>query len=99
MVTVAEELLVASATAVAVTVIVAGVGTLAGAVYVTLPPEALDVAESAPQVTPLQPVPASDQVTPSLCTLFCTVAVKTCVPVLACRLALLGESETLTADA
>ena len=98
-VTVAEELLLASATAVAVTVTVAGAGMLAGAVYVMLPPEVLDAAESAPQVAPLHPVPESDHVTPSPCTLFCTIAVKTCVPTPAWRFALLGESETLIAGA
>ena len=56
--------LVASAAEVAVRVTVAGFGMLAGAVYVIAEPEALEVAESFPQAAPVQPVPASVQVTP-----------------------------------
>ena len=62
--------LVPSATEVAVRVTVAGDGTFAGAVYVMAVPEALEVAESVPQVTPVQPVPESDQVTPLFCESF-----------------------------
>ena len=43
---------------VAVTVTVAGLGTLEGAVYVTLEPE---LAESVPQLLPLQPEPLTVQ--------------------------------------
>ena len=58
--------LLLSATEVAVRVTEAGLGALAGAVYVTGTPDALDVADSVPQVAPLQPAPDSDQVTPLL---------------------------------
>jgi hypothetical protein len=77
---VAVPCLVPSATEVAVNVTVAGLGTLAGALYVITTPEALDAAESVPQVAPLQPVPESAQVTPLFCESFVTVAVKACVP-------------------
>jgi hypothetical protein len=43
-------------------------------------PEALLVAESAPQVPPLHPAPASVQLTPLLAESFATVAVKFDVP-------------------
>jgi len=59
----AEALLALSFMDVAVRVTVAGLGTAAGALYVT----ALEVmAVSEPQVAPLQPIPESDQVTPLL---------------------------------
>ena len=68
---------VGSATEVAVRVTVAGLGTLAGARYVT----ELDVAfKSVPQVLPLQPLPDIAQVAPSLCTSFVSVATKFCDP-------------------
>jgi hypothetical protein len=73
---VAEADFVPSATEVAVTVTVAGVGTAAGAVYVTPTPDALEVVESVPHVAPLQPVPETFQVTPLLCESFATVAVR-----------------------
>jgi hypothetical protein len=38
-------------------------------------PEALEVADKAPQVAPLQPAPVSVQLTPLFCASFCTVAV------------------------
>jgi len=58
---VAAAVFVASATDVAVTTTAAGVGKLAGAVYVTVAPA---VAERVPQAAPLQPAPVSVQVTP-----------------------------------
>ena len=58
---VAAAVFVVSATDVAVTTTAAGVGRLAGAVYVTFAPA---VAERVPQAAPLQPAPVSVQVTP-----------------------------------
>jgi hypothetical protein len=55
-VTVADADLVESATEVAVTITVAGFGTLTGAVY-------FPVASIVPQLTPVQPVPEMLQVT------------------------------------
>ena len=57
---------VVSATDVAVNVTVAGEGTVGGAVYVMAVPEALEAADSVPQVAPVQPLPVSVQVTPLL---------------------------------
>lgn len=71
---VAAVVLVASATEVAVNVTVAGLGTLAGAVYVTATPEALLLAESAPHVAALQPAPDSAHVTPLFPASLVTVA-------------------------
>ncbi len=70
---------VPSATEVAVNVTVAGLGTAAGAVYVTAAPEAVDPGATVPQVVPLQPAPDNAQVTPLLPESFATVAVKVCV--------------------
>jgi hypothetical protein len=53
-----------SVTEVAVSVTVAGVGTLAGAVYVTAAPEALVAGATVPHAAPLQPVPDTVQFTP-----------------------------------
>ena len=55
---------VVSVTAVAVSVTVAGFGTLVGAVYVMATPEALDAADKVPHVAPVQPAPDKVQVTP-----------------------------------
>ena len=77
---VAAAFLVVSATAVAVKVIVAGEGTLAGAVYVIAAPDALVAAERVPQAAPVQPVPLKAQLTPIFCESLVTVAVKACVP-------------------
>jgi hypothetical protein len=55
---------VVSATDVAVIVTVAGVGMLAGALYVMAVPDALVAAERAPHVAPEHPVPESFQLTP-----------------------------------
>jgi hypothetical protein len=85
---------VVSATDVAVNVTVAGEGTLAGAVYVMPVPDALEAADSVPQVVPLQPAPESDHVTPLFELSLVTVAVKVC-PWLTCTDAVVGE--TLTA--
>jgi hypothetical protein len=55
-----------SATEVAVSVTVGGLGAFAGAVYVTDAPEALEVVERVPQRAPAQPGPESVHVTPLL---------------------------------
>jgi hypothetical protein len=60
-VTVAAADFMLSATDVAVRVTIGGEGTLAGAVYVTGVPDGVKVAESAPQLGPLQPTPLSSQ--------------------------------------
>jgi hypothetical protein len=92
---VAEADLLASDTEVAVSVTVAGVGTLAGAVYVMEMPDALLLAESVPQVAPVQPAPVSDQLTPLFCASFVTVAEKGFVPPLAWTFAEVGRIATL----
>ena len=86
--------LLASATDIAVSVTTAGVGTLAGAVYVIPAPEALAFAESVPQAVPAQPTPLSVQLTPLFCASFVTVALNPCVPPAACTLAVFGETAT-----
>jgi len=73
---VADADFVESATEVAFSVTVAGVGTAEGAVYVT---EVLVTFASVPHVAPEQPLPESDHVTPLFCESFCTVAVKPAV--------------------
>jgi hypothetical protein len=73
---VADADFVPSATEVAVSVTVAGLGTFAGAVYVIGVPEALAAADSVPQVAPVHPAAESDQLTPLLAESFVTVAVK-----------------------
>jgi hypothetical protein len=85
---------VPSLTDVAVSVTTAGVGTLAGAVYVIPAPEALAFAESVPQAVPAQPTPLSVQLTPLFCASFVTVALNPCVPPAACTLAVFGETAT-----
>ena len=87
---------VPSATEVAVSVTAAGVGTLAGAVYVTATPDALEVGVTAPHVAPLQPVPLKAQVTPLFAVSFCTVAVNACDP-LTCTDAVVSDSATAIA--
>ena len=83
-VTVAEADLVASACAVAVTVIVGGVGTVAGAVYRPVP-------SIAPHADPVQPAPERLQLTPKAFDPV-TVAVNCCcAPVFSCLL--VGEIE------
>ena len=72
----AVEVLVASATDVAVSRIVAGLGAVVGAVYVTAAPDALELLDSVPQEAPVQPVPDSAQITPLSCESCLTVAVK-----------------------
>jgi hypothetical protein len=74
MVSVAVAVLDVSATDVAVSVTVAGDGTAAGAVYVIATPEALDVADSVPQDTPVHPAPAIFHVTPLFWSSFWSVA-------------------------
>ena len=92
-VNVAVALLVVSATDLAVSVTVAGFGTLAGAVYVIAVPEALVADDKVPQVAPLHPAPVNVQVTPLFCASFCTVAVMLRVcPV--CTDAVAGFTET-----
>jgi hypothetical protein len=88
---------VPSLTDVAVSVTAAGVGTLAGAVYVIPTPEALAFAESVPHAVPLQPAPLSAQLTPLFCASFITVALNPCVPPGACTLAVFGETATAIA--
>ena len=63
-VTCAAAVLLVSVTDLAVSVTIAGAGTLPGAVYVIAAPDALDVAESVPQVAPEHPAPVRVQVTP-----------------------------------
>ena len=76
---VADADFVVSATEVAFSVTVAGVGTAPGAVYVTAAPDALVVGATDPQAAPLHPVPVTVQVTPLFAESFATVAVKDCV--------------------
>jgi len=83
------ELLVVSAIDVAFNVTAAGLGTLAGALYVT---EVVVAPVSVPHVAPLHPVPESDQVTPLAPVSFVKVAVKFCLPMPACTFAVVGES-------
>jgi hypothetical protein len=78
-VTCAAAVLLVSATDVAVSVTTAGAGTLAGAVYVIAAPDALDVADSVPQVAPEQPAPVSVHVTPLFWESLVTAAVKVVV--------------------
>jgi hypothetical protein len=70
---------VLSATDLAVSVTVAGLGTLDGAVYVIAAPEALAFADRVPQAAPLHPTPLKVQLTPLFCVSFCKVAVMLCV--------------------
>ena len=85
----AVEIFVASAMDVAFNVTAAGLGTLAGALYVT---EVVVALVSVPHVAPLHPVPESDQVTPLAPVSFVKVAVKFCLPIPACTLEEVGES-------
>jgi len=71
---------VVSETEVAVSVTVAGLGTLPGAVYVIATPEALAAADKVPHVAPLHPAPDKVQVTPRFCRSFVTVATNVLVP-------------------
>jgi hypothetical protein len=68
--------LVESSTAVAVSVIVGGFGTAAGAVYITAAPDAAFAPDSEPQAAPVHPGPDSVHVVPSFFGSFETVAVK-----------------------
>jgi hypothetical protein len=74
----ALDVLVVSAIEVAFSVTVAGVGMLAGALYVT---EVVVELVSVPHVAPLHPVPDIDQVTPLCPVSFVSVAVKFCLPI------------------
>jgi hypothetical protein len=60
-------------------------------------PEALEVAESVPQVLPLQPEPPRDQRTLWLRREVVTLAVNFCVPPGTCTLAVAGETVTVCA--
>jgi hypothetical protein len=91
---VAAAVLVVSATDVAFRVTAAGVGTAAGAVYVTAAPEALVAGDTVPHVAPLQPAPLALQVTPLFAESPVTVAVKACVPP---TVTLAVDSESVTA--
>jgi len=84
---------VPSATEMALSLRFAVLGTAAGAVYVTVAPEALELAERVPQVAPLHPEPANIQLTPLALLSFATVAVNVAAcPV--CTEALVGEIAT-----
>jgi hypothetical protein len=84
--------LVGSDTEVAVSVTVGGVGTFAGAVYVTAAPDALAGA-TVPHAAPTQPAPDNAHVTPLFAGSFATVAVKLAVEPTV-RLAVVCESVT-----
>ena len=84
---VAKAVLVVSATDVAVSMTVAGLGVVDGVLYVT---EAFVTLLSVPQAVPAQPVPERDQITPLLCVSLVTVALKFCVPPIG-KLALVGR--------
>jgi hypothetical protein len=71
-----EADLVGSAAEVACSEIFAGLGTVAGAVYVT---EVAVALVSVPHVLAEHPAPETDQVTPLFCESFCTEAVKMAV--------------------
>ena len=86
MFTAAIAALAESATEVALTVTVGGLGTLAGAVY-------FPVASIVPQLAPVQPVPERLQVTAWLAPLGLTVAVNCCTPP---AVTVTLEGETLT---
>ncbi len=92
-VSVAVAVFAVFATDVAVSVTIPGLGTLAGAVYVTPAPEALLVAESVPHAAAVHPAPDSPQLTPLFALSFATVAVNVCVcPV--CTDAVVGATVT-----
>ncbi|HLK05299.1 MAG TPA: hypothetical protein VKT53_12735 [Candidatus Acidoferrum sp.] len=74
----AGELFVGSAIDVAVSVTNAGLGTLAGPLYVT---EVVVTLLSVPHAAPLQPVPPSDHVTPLFPVSFVSTALKFCAPI------------------
>src|ERR1700676_612169 len=59
-------------------------------------PEALEVAESVPHITLLQPMPESVQLTPLFCESFCTIAVKLWLPLVGTST---GVGDTATAMA
>jgi hypothetical protein len=73
---VAVPVFVVSATDVAVSVTDGGVGTLIGALYTTVAPDALVVGATVPHAVPLQPVPDNVQLTPLFCESFATVSAK-----------------------
>ena len=87
---VADADFVESATEVAFSKTVAGVGTAGGAMYVT---EVVVTFVSVPQLAPEQPVPESDHVTPLFCESFCNVAVKPAI-VDTCNVAGVGLTPT-----
>jgi hypothetical protein len=93
---VAAAVLLVSATDFAVSVTIAGAGTLAGAVYVIAAPDALDAADNVPQAAPVQPAPVNVQVTPLFWVSFVTVAVTPWVFPLSTD-ALVGFTDTPTA--
>ncbi len=70
-------------TEVAVSVTFAGFGTVLGAWYVMATPDALEVADSVPQVVPVHPLPVSAHFTPRFFESPRTVAVTFCVPMFA----------------
>ena len=85
--------LVGSAAEVACSEIFAGLGTVAGAVYVT---EVAVAFVSVPHVAPEHPAPETDQVTPWFCESFCMEAVKFAA-VETCTEAVTGLTETAMA--
>jgi hypothetical protein len=97
--TFAELERVLSLTEVAVSVTVAGVGAVAGAVYVTAAPEALELLDRAPHAAPEQPAPDRLQVTPLFCASFVKVAMNFWLPNPTCTLAVCGETTTVIVDA
>jgi hypothetical protein len=91
---VADEATWGLSTEVAVSVTAAGVGEVAGAVYVIGTPDAVLLAEIVPHAVLVHPVPLSTHVTPSLNGSPVTVAVNCCVPVVE-RFATLGDTVTV----
>ncbi len=87
---VADADFVLSATDVAFSVMVAGVGTDAGAVYVA---DVVVTFVSVPHVAPEQPVPERDHVTPLFWESFCTAALKFAA-VETCTESVVGLTET-----
>ena len=76
---VAARLRVLSLIDVAVSVTLAGAGSLTGAVYVIAAPAALESADNVPHEAPEQPAPERLQKTPAAAGSFVTVAVNCCV--------------------
>jgi len=95
---VAARLRVLSLIDVAVSVTLAGAGSLTGAVYVIAAPDALESADNVPHDAPEQPEPERLQKTPAPAGSFVTVAVNCCVPNGACTVAVPGDTATEMLD-